>query len=106
VEFFFDVHAAVDHTNNGDLIELNRVEDQMESYHKTTEPGSKTRTFPANKWKSSQVREIRIDPLNEVVRRIRTSFFEIPIDSKQVQLCFVGKEDDHSRDYLGFIVRA
>jgi hypothetical protein len=106
VEFFFDIHAAIYHTNNRDLIRFNRVKDQMESYHETTEPGSKARTFPANEWKSSQVLEIRIDSLNEVIRRIRTSYFEIQIDSKQVQPCFVGKKDDHSRNYLSFVVRA
>jgi hypothetical protein len=106
VEFFFDIHAAVDHANNGNVTGLDRVKDQVESYHEATEPGSKTRTFPANEWKSSQVLEIGIDSLNEVIRRIRTAFFEVPIDAKQVQLCFVGKKDDHSRNYLSFVVRA
>jgi hypothetical protein len=106
VEFFFDIHAAVDHANDCNLTGLNRVKDQVESYYEATEPGSEARTFPANEWKSSQVLEIRIDSLNEVIRRTLTSFFEIPIDSKQVQLCFVGKKDDHSRNYLSFLVRA
>jgi len=106
VEFFFDIHTAIDHANDCNLTGLDSVKDQVESYHETTEPGSEARTFSANKWESSQVLEIRIDPLNEVIRRIRTSFFEVPIDAKQVQLCFVGKKDNHSRDYLSFVVRA
>jgi hypothetical protein len=106
VEFFFDIHTAVDHTNDSNLIGLDRVEDEVASYHEAAEPRRKARTFPANEWKSSQVFEIRIDSLNEVIRRIRTAFLEIPIDAKQVQLCFVGKKDDHSRNYLSFVVRA
>jgi hypothetical protein len=106
VEFFFDIHTAVDHTNDGNLIGLDRIKDQMETYHKATEPGSKARTFSANEWKSGQVLEICIDSLNEVISRIRTAFFEIPIDAKQVQLCFIRKKNDHSRNYLSFVVRA
>ena len=96
MEFFFDIHTAVDHANYGNLTGLDRVKNEVESYHEATEPGSKARTFPANEWKSSQVLEIRIDSLNEVIRRIRTAFFEVPIDAKQVQLSFVGKKNDHS----------
>jgi hypothetical protein len=105
VEFFFDIHATVDNANDNNLIGLDRVKDQVESYHKATEPRSKARTFPANERKSGQVLKIRIDSLDEVVRRIRIAFFQIPIDAKQIQLCFVGKKNDHSRNYLRFLVR-
>ena len=87
MEFFFDIHAAVNHAYDGNLTGLDRLKDQVESYHEATEPGSKARTFPANEWKSGQVLEIRIDSLNEVICRIRTAFFEVPIDAKQVQFC-------------------
>jgi hypothetical protein len=72
VEFFFDIHAAVDHADDCNLTVLDCVKDQVESYHETTESGGKARTFPANEWKSGQVLEIRVDPLNEVIRRIST----------------------------------
>jgi hypothetical protein len=106
MEFFFDIHTAVDHANDCNLAGLDRVKDEVKSYHEATQPDSKARTFPANEWESSQILEIRVYSANEIIRRVRTSFFEVPIDSKQIQLCFVGKKDDHSRNYLSFVVRA
>ena len=50
MEFFFDIHTAVDHANDCNLTGPDRVKNEVESYHETTEPGSKARTFPANEW--------------------------------------------------------
>jgi hypothetical protein len=82
VEFFLDIHATVDHANNGNLIGIDSVKDQMDPNHETTEPGSKTRTFSANEWKSGQVLEIRVDPPNKSIGSAVTMFFEVSVNAK------------------------
>ena len=52
VEFFVDIHAAVDHANDGDLIGIDGVKNQIETDHETTQPGSKARTLSTDEGKS------------------------------------------------------
>jgi len=40
VKFFFNIHTAVDNANDRNLTGLDRVKDEVESYHEATEPGS------------------------------------------------------------------
>jgi hypothetical protein len=77
LKFFRYVHAAIDHANDNDLVDTNRVENQIEADHKTTQSRPEGRTLATNEGKSRQVFEIRINPAYERIGRIRTSFFKV-----------------------------
>ena len=49
MKFFFNIHTAVDNANEHNLTGLDRVKDEVESYHEATEPGARLeRSRPMN----------------------------------------------------------
>jgi hypothetical protein len=106
LKFFGYIHAAIDHANDNNLVGTNRVENQIEADHKTTQSRRKGRTLATNEGKSRQVFEIRINPAYESIGRIPTSFFEISVDAKQIGPRSVGEYDPHPCDYLRLKFRA
>jgi precorrin-6B methylase 2 len=99
LKFFVDIHAAIDHPNDGNVIAIDGVENQVKSGNKTPQPGSEVGAFPADEGKSREIFETLIDPANEIIGGGRTALVEILKNSKQVRPGFVREDDRHPASY-------
>jgi hypothetical protein len=82
VEFFIDIHAAIDYANDGNLPTLDSVKDQVQTDDQTAQAGRKAGAFPSYKWKSKQILEIGINPSNERICSLRIALLDIAMDMK------------------------
>jgi hypothetical protein len=99
LKFFVDIHAAIDHPNDGNVIAIDGVKNEVKSDNKTPQAGSEVGAFPADEGKSREIVEILIDPANEVIGGSRTALVEILKNSKQVRPGFVREDDRHPASY-------
>jgi hypothetical protein len=66
LKFFVDIHAAIDQPNDGNVIAIDGVENEMKSDNKTPQPRSEIRAFPADEGKSREIFEILIDRMKSL----------------------------------------
>jgi hypothetical protein len=84
LELLLDIHATVDHPDDGESILIDDIEHQMAANNETPDPCSKTYAWATQKRKTRQVRKAAVEFRGQRIGRRLVPIREVLVDAQKV----------------------
>lgn len=95
LKFRIDIHAAVDHSNNGDMIVIKQIKDQVHSCDDAAHVRRKAWPSPSNEREVSKLLNFPVDSSKHRVSGSGITLSDVTVSTQEVVPGLVGQNDPH-----------